>query len=637
MKSAPQLLTDPFLQLPTENSVRVVWFTEFAGSRHTVAYGQGLSRTATATTTKLTRTREDQRSRVGKQIEDAQVYKKPTLRDIWRHEAVVSGLTASNRLPYRVTSVREDGQSISSNQFTLAPKPTPQTPLKILLTSDHQLMPMTTANLQKVAETIGQVDAVFLAGDLVNVPDRASEWFDDNRGGAFFPGLQGRAKYELEHNGVKTTYTGASLIQYAPLFPATGNHEVMGRFSMDSGLNDQFNDPYPRTAADAIYQKNAKQWNKTNNPDLPKTWLKNNTFNTDTYNEIFTLPKSNPGSENYYAVTFGDIRLVVLYITNIWRTPNLDADAKGRYREREKDLDNPDRWGYGQHIFEPIAKGSTQYRWLKEELNNPEFKQAKYKIVMFHHPPHTLGDNIVPAYTDPVQVIERDAKGKVKAVRYEYPKTEDYIIRDVVPLLEASGVQLVFYGHSHLWNRFISPRGTHFLESSNVGNTYGAAIGNQKRPVPPPSFFSTKGDSKGKISTAYQLDYVAAGDPNGLKPVMPTIAPLLGDDNQPLPYIASNDITAFSILDTGTGIVSSYRFNTNSTHRNADAKGSASSTRSPNSEVVKFDEFKLAQPLKSRRTANKSVALIGAVLLIITILLVVTWLVGSKSQNITGI
>ncbi|CCQ60429.1 hypothetical protein CWATWH0401_3766 [Crocosphaera watsonii WH 0401] len=26
----------------------------------------------------------------------------------------------------------------------------------------------------------------FFAGDLVNIPDRASEWFDDKRGGAFF-------------------------------------------------------------------------------------------------------------------------------------------------------------------------------------------------------------------------------------------------------------------------------------------------------------------------------------------------------------------------------------------------------------------------------------------------------------------
>ncbi|HAJ61982.1 MAG TPA: metallophosphoesterase, partial [Cyanobacteria bacterium UBA8543] len=568
MTSAPQLLTDPFLQLPTETSVRVVWFTEFAGSRHSVAYGQGLTRTATATTTKLSRTREDELSKVGNQTEDAQVYKKPTMRDIWRHEAEITGLSAGDRevrkpIPYKVTSVREDGQSVSSKQFTLAANPKPQTPLKILLTSDHQLMPMTAANLQKVAQTVGRVDAVFLAGDLVNIPDRASEWFDDNRGGAFFPCLQGRAHYELDNNGVKTTYTGSELIQYAPLFTAIGNHEVMGRFSKDSRLNDQFNDSYPRAAAKAIYEENTKQLNPTNDPKIREAWLKDNTFNIDTYNEIFTLPQSNSGGQNYYAVTFGDIRLVALYITNMWRTPNLDAEARGRYREREKDLNNPTNWGYGQHIFEPIAKGSVQYSWLEKELNTQEFKQAKYKIVMFHHPPHTLGDNIVPAYTDPVQQIERDANGNIKAVRYEYPKTEDYIIRDVVPLLEASGVQMVFYGHSHLWNRFVTPSGMHFLESSNVGNSYGAYIGDKKRPVP----------------IGYQSEYAATGDPNGLQPVIPTIAPLLDEDNQSLPYVASNDITVFSILDTDTGTVSSYRFD----------------TRLPKSEVVKFDEFRLSE------------------------------------------
>lgn len=616
--SAPKLLTDPFLQLPTQTSVRVVWFTEFAGSTHTVAYGQGLTRTVTATTTKLSRTREDQNSKVGNQTKDAQIYKQPTPRDIWRHEAQVNKLTAGDRIPYQVTSIREDGQNVSSNQFTLSATPKSQTPLKILLTSDHQLMPMTSANIQKVAQTIGQVDAVFMAGDLVNVPDRASEWFDDHRGGAFFPCLQGHANYQLERNGIKTTYKGASLIQYAPLFTATGNHEVMGRFSMDRGLNDQFNDPYPRNAAQEIYQKNAKQLNIVNNPKLREAWLKNNSFNTDTYNEIFTLPQNNSPEKNYYAVTFGDIRLVVLYITNIWRTPNLDADAKGRYREREQDLNNPNNWGYGQHIFEPVAKGSTQYRWLEKELNSADFKQAKYKIVMFHHPPHTLGDNIVPAYTDPVQRIERDSKGKVKAIRYEYPKKEDYIIRDVVPLLEASGVQLVFYGHSHLWNRFVSPKGTNFLESSNVGNTYGAYIGDKKRPVPSLSALSIKKDIKGKnLPTINLSDYVAIGDPNGLKPVIPTLAPLLGQNNQPLPYVATNDITVFSILDTGTGVVSSYRFD----------------TREPDSKVVKFDEFRVAQPLHSTKASNKTIALVIGVLIIITVLVVTAWLVGIDPKN----
>lgn len=558
MSSTLKLLTDPFLQLPTESAVRVVWFTEFEGDRHWVTYGPNLSQTAVATTTKLSRTREDFKSRVGTQTEDGQD-QQPVMRAIWRHEAVIEGLAPGTRVPYRVTSMKENG-TVTSDEFTAAPNPAAGTPLKILLTSDHQLKPMTPANLQKVVETVGQVDAVFFAGDFVNIPDRASEWFDDNREVAFFPSLQGRVRHTLEKNGVSTSYTGGALIQYAPLFPAIGNHEVMGRFSMETGLNDQFDDSFPQAAAEKIYVGELKQ-NPADDPVAYETWLKNNSFNADTYREIFTLPDNSPGGENYYAVTFGDVRLVVLYATNIWRTPKMDAGARGRYQERKRDLGNPTQWGYGQHIFEAIAKGSLQYNWLQQELNSLEFQQAKYKVVMFHHPPHSLGENIVPAYTNPVQVIEHSADGQIAAIRYEYPKEADYLIRDVVPLLESAGVQLVFYGHSHLWNRFVSTKGTHFLETSNVGNSYGAYIGNETRNVP----------------SDYQEEYAATGDPNGLEPVMPAIAPLTGEDGQPQPYIASNDITVFSIFDTQTGTISSYRFD----------------TREPDSEVVKFDEFQL--------------------------------------------
>ncbi|MBD2491074.1 fibronectin type III domain-containing protein [Aulosira sp. FACHB-615] len=548
MTVAPQLLTDPFLQLPTANSVRVVWFTEFAGNQHTVAYGENLQQTAKATTTKLSRTREDQKSRVGKQTQDGQVYQQPTMRDIWRHEAEVTGLTPGVRVNYRVSSIREDGATVSSDVFTLTAKPEPGTPLKILLTSDHQLKPMTAANLQKVVETVGRVDAVWFAGDLINVSDRASEWFDDNRGNALFPGLQGHAQYEMQHNGVKVTYTGGQIIQHAPMYSCIGNHEVMGRFGRKNSLNDEFDDTFPRAVAQKLYSGKS---------------LIDHSFNTITYEEILSLPESKSGGKKYYAVSFGDVRLIVLYITNMWRTPKLDGKSTGRYREAEKDLNNQENWGYGQIIYEPIAKGSTQYNWLAAELNSPEFQQAKYKVVMFHHPPHTLGDNIVPAYTDPIQISDRNQQNKITSVRYEYPKNADYIIRDVVPLLEAANVQLVFYGHSHLWNRFISSGGMHFLETSNVGNTYGAAWGERKREVP----------------TNYQEKYVDLGDPNGLEPVVPNIAPILGENGQPIPYIASNNITVFSIFDTSTGKVSSYLFD----------------TRKPDSEVIKFDEFQLAR------------------------------------------
>jgi hypothetical protein len=98
-----------------------------------------------------------------------------------------------------------------------------------------------------------------------------------------------------------------------------------------------------------------------------------------------------------------------------------------------------------------------------------------------------------------------------------------------------------------------------------VGNSYGAAWGKRERDIPK------------QYQEDFPQDYIASGNPNGLTPITPTISPLLGEDGQPLPYIASNQFTIFTIFDTGTGTVSSYRFD----------------TTSPNSPVTKFDEFSL--------------------------------------------
>ena len=506
---------------------------------------------------------EDQKSSVGEQTEEGQIYKKPQKRNIWRHEAEVTELKANISLPYFVTSIDAEGGAVSSEAFTLAPKPQPGTPLKILLTSDHQSKPMVAANLEKVEETIGKVDGIFFAGDLVNIPDRASEWFDDNRGGAFFPALQGRASYELTTSGNKIRYQGGKLIQNAPLYIAIGNHEVMGRRDANLNLNKQFEATLPRFSAEKTYLRQKAKVNPQDDPQIKEAWLRENSFNTDTYQELFTLPTSKLGQEKYYAVTFGDVRLVVLYATRIWRVPGLGAKKKGKYREAQQDLNSSQQWGHGQHIFEPIQEGSNQYQWLESELQSPEFRQAKFKMVMFHHPPHSLGENVIPAYTDPVQIVERNKAEEVVGVRYEYPQDQDHLLRDIVPLLEKAGVQLVHYGHSHLWNRFVSSKGMHFLETSNVGNSYGAYLGDNKR----------------KIPEGYQENYVATGDPGGLEPVVPNLAPLQDDKGKALPYIASNEITAFSILDTGTGTVTSYYFD----------------TRQPESEVVKFDQFVLSK------------------------------------------
>ena len=126
------------------------------------------------------------------------------------------------------------------------------------------MKPMVSANLQKVAETIEDLDGIFFAGDLVNIPDKASEWFDDSKGGAFFPCLQGKANYTLEKDGITTIYHGGELIQKMPIFTAIGNHEVMGRLSDYKTLKQQFNDPFPREEAEKYYSQNAEIINESN-------------------------------------------------------------------------------------------------------------------------------------------------------------------------------------------------------------------------------------------------------------------------------------------------------------------------------------------------------------------------------------
>lgn len=594
------LLSDPFLLWPTPDSVQVVWFTEFEGQNHWVEWGDAedaatldsrpldapLAHRGAAMTTILSRSREDADSRLDHP--QFQAITEVVRRPIWRHQATVTGLQPGQRYPYRVVSESATGQRVESRVFTLAASPAAGQGMTILLTSDHQNLPMVAANLQKAAETLGQVDAVLVAGDLINVPDRASEWFDNRQGNAFFPALQGRAHYELDRDGQTTTYHGGELIQHAPLFPAIGNHEVMGQFSDSVPLKEQFNQAIPRSVAEDGYSAVAERVNPDGEPQIRQDWIVNQSFNTVTYEEIFGHPQgkdtNTEAQGRYYAVTLGDVRLVTLYVTQIWRPYSLDPTVRGRYQERQTDLDHPEKWGYGQHIFEAIDRDSPQYQWLAQELASDAFRQAQYKVVMLHHPPHTLGDNIVPAFTTPVPVYDYDPDGRLTSVRYEYPIENDYIARDLLPLLESAGVNLVLYGHSHLWNRFTSPNGTHYLETSNVGNSYGAFWQDRRRPVPTDSDNSDNLDNSGHSDGNDALggfnpnNYIVQGDPNGLQPIVPNLSPPLADENgQPLPYLDSNDLTAFSILDTASGTVSSYYFD----------------TRQPNSAVVKFDEFAL--------------------------------------------
>ena len=248
----------------------------------------------------------------------------------------------------------------------------------------------------------------------------------------------------------------------------------------------------------------------------------------------------------------------------MWRSNEIGT--KSAYSEDIRDLGNPNTTSEGSIIYEPIKKGSEQYKWLESEVKTPDFQNAKYRIVMFHHAPHGLGGNIIPAYTDPVRQDIYDANGQLTQILYDYPKENDYLLNDLEPLLEQSGVDLVLNGHSHLWNRFRTANGMNYLETSNVGNSYGAydAVKNENNE-------GTRTSRTPSDMTYFNADnYILSGDPGGLTPITPTIRTQNGD-----PYIASSTLTVFSIFNTDTGIVDSYWFD----------------TTKPDSEVVKFDSF----------------------------------------------
>ncbi|MDG4831528.1 metallophosphoesterase [Solwaraspora sp. WMMD1047] len=560
-----RLLCEPYLLDPRADAVYVVWHTEEHGTHQVVLVGRAVAgmsepdaieaatgdrrsgpgwRRVTAATTRLTRTREDAASAV-----PGRSYSAVLDRHVYRHLADVDRL-AAGRTPYRVVSVDHRRRATVTAAYRLAPAVARNKPVQLLLTSDHQLKNMTPANLEQVAATVGvELDGVLVAGDLVNVPDRASEWFDSATGLAFFAGLTGRAEKALAGR----TYRGAPLVQHAPIFPAIGNHEVMGRWSDTAGLDSQFNDPQPRAVAEELWRRDRPAGEDR------AAWLAERSWDVTTYEEIFPYPRSGAGGPRWWSRSVGDVFLVSLFVTQIWRSPA--SGVRGKFQEAPADLARPENWGYGQHIFEPIKRGSAQYAWLERELASPAARRARYRVVMYHHPGHGLGDNSAPPFTDPVQTIHRDAAGAVTAVTYDYPLADDYILRDLEPLFSAAGVHLVHNGHSHLWNRFRNDRGVNWLETSNVGNSYGA-------------YDVSSGASR---NLPADPDHVLQGDPGGLTPIVPTVAPLTDAAGRPLPYVASNDITVFSVLDSAAGVVRSYRYD----------------TRQPGTDAVLFDELPL--------------------------------------------
>ena len=200
-----------------------------------------------------------------------------------------------------------------------------------------------------------------------------------------------------------------------------------------------------------------------------------------------------------------------------------------------------------------------------EELNSAAFRDAKYKVVLLHEGPQGLGENAMPAFAHPQRIEERDDGGALVGLRYEYPASENILLRDVQPLLEEAGADLVYNGHSHLWNRFVSENGVNYLEAANTGNSYGAfhPLSGESRRDPTGTMEGRKlrGARQSRRPRSGRAEY--RGAPQQRRPE--------------LPFIADNNFVVFQALHTGTGTVTSWYVDMGNVQAG----------------VVKFDEFSL--------------------------------------------
>ena len=155
---------------------------------------------------------------------------------------------------------------------------------------------------------------------------------------------------------------------------------------------------------------------------------------TQMFRPLYPDQEHQPGGKHWYSFDYGDVHFVSLSVTRWW-VGDVTV-APGRY------------------IWDPIKEGSPQYEWLEEDLATTD---KPFIIVIQHHPAFGSGSNIVPPF------------GEVT----DY--AEDYIHRDLLPLYENYGVDMVFYGHDHTLEHYYI-RGIHYGQFASFGNTYGIGV-----------------------------------------------------------------------------------------------------------------------------------------------------------------
>ena len=143
--------------------------------------------------------------------------------------------------------------------------------------------------------------------------------------------------------------------------------------------------------------------------------------NHDTDSPNFLKYESTPNGKKYYSVDISKLHFIV--------------------------LDSNDS----------LSDGSTQFKWLTDDLANASSKSAAI-IAIFHHPPFGCANE-------------------------KHSGDEKNLQQDLVPLLQLYGVKMVFSGHNHLYERIKQKKAWYIITGGAGGELHKSLKGCHKTEV----------------------------------------------------------------------------------------------------------------------------------------------------------
>lgn len=372
--------TEPYLlTLDPDSEMNICWLTSGNGSA-SIEIGEtdALGQTVTAQEYLI----RGLRTSATAEGYDDEPLNNPEL-TVYQQIATVKNLKPDTTYYYRATTT-VDGKTETTKTYNFKTAPAKDGDFSFALISDLQLKAESPETVKQIGQN--KPDFIIYEGDMGNAPWKAGEWFDlDN---CFIkPDEDGKSWFEI----MQQQDDGAELLQYTPIFPTPGNHEVDDqRVFFDKELAAQ-NDNWSL----AIYMQ--------------------------LFRPLYPEQEYTKGGKHWYSVDYGD-----LHISNIscFRWQNWDGfEAPG--------------WA----MFDDISPNSAQVNWLMNDLASTD---AKYKWVNMHWHMLNRGDDGYYPVSQPVIDVNKAT----------YPEG-DYAYNVLKPIYEMYNVDAVSFGHSHVYERYL--------------------------------------------------------------------------------------------------------------------------------------------------------------------------------------